>query len=270
MFRTRLLSGIVLVLLLLAFIIPGGWILLGGLLAVSLIGEFEMVRVIHIQKSPLAVIGYVATILYYVNLYTAWITDQRFLILLPCMIMFFVLVLLYPKIAFADLAFAAFVYLYVGVMLGYIFLLRNDAYGMYLVWLIFLSSWGCDTCAYCVGMLCGKHKFAPLLSPKKSVEGAVGGVLGSALLGAVYAYIFRDVFAQLSVSVWMVAVTCGVTAVFSQIGDLAASAIKRQYDVKDYGKLIPGHGGIMDRFDSVIVAAPVIYYLIIFFGRISG
>ena len=149
---------------------------------------------------------------------------------------------------------AFFAVVYVAVMLSFIYLTRNLPDGKFLVWLIFLCSWGCDTCAYCVGMLIGKHKMAPVLSPKKSVEGAVGGVAGAALLGVIYA-------AATQGPILKYAVICAVGALISMVGDLAASAIKRNQGIKDYGKLIPGHGGILDRFDSVIFTAPVIYFL---------
>ena len=109
-------------------------------------------------------------------------------------------------------------------------------------------------------MLIGKHKMAPILSPKKSVEGGVGGVVGAALLGAIFAACMNH-FASADVSPVLCAVICGVGGAISQIGDLSASAIKRNHEIKDYGKLIPGHGGILDRFDSVIFTAPIIYYL---------
>ena len=127
--------------------------------------------------------------------------------------------------------------------------------GHFHVWLIFLCSWGCDTCAYCVGMLIGKHKMAPVLSPKKSVEGAVGGVAGAVLLGILFAAATKGPLLEYTVE------RCVVGALISMVGDLAASAVKRNMGIKDYGKLIPGHGGILDRFDSVIFTAPVIYYL---------
>ena len=132
---------------------------------------------------------------------------------------------------------------------------------MYIVWLIFLCSWGSDTCAYCVGVLIGKHKMAPKLSPKKSVEGAVGGIVGTILLTILYGWIFMEQMGLTFKYVLILAGISGVGAVISMIGDLAASAIKRNYDVKDFGKLIPGHGGILDRFDSVIFTAPMVYYL---------
>ena len=132
---------------------------------------------------------------------------------------------------------------------------------MYFVWVIFISSWISDTCAYCVGMLFGKHKLAPILSPKKSIEGSLGGIIGSAIVGALFGYfIVEQVITEQQVT-WVFALIGGIGSIVSQIGDLAASAIKRNYDIKDYGKLIPGHGGIMDRFDSVLVTAPMIYFL---------
>ena len=132
-----------------------------------------------------------------------------------------------------------------------------------MVWMILISSWGCDTFAYVVGKLIGKKKIFPVLSPKKSLEGCVGGVLGAVLLGWLYGYFLVErIFPGESIA-WAIALICGVGAVMSMVGDLAASAIKRDHEIKDYGKLIPGHGGIMDRFDSVIVTAPMTYFLTI-------
>ena len=135
-------------------------------------------------------------------------------------------------------------------------------YGIYLVWMVFIASWISDTFAYFTGMLLGKHKLAPVLSPKKSIEGSIGGIAGSALAGALFGYLFSTQVSQ-EVNLTVVCAVLGALgSVISQIGDLAASGIKRNYEIKDYGKLIPGHGGIMDRFDSVIVTAPIIYFLV--------
>ncbi len=154
---------------------------------------------------------------------------------------------------------------YVAVMLSYVYQIRMLERGAYIVWLVFLCSWGCDTCAYCVGVLFGKHKMSPKLSPKKSVEGAVGGVVGSVLLTFLYVWIFRSAMdVTLNEAVILSAIS-GVGALISMVGDLTASAIKRNYEIKDYGNLIPGHGGILDRFDSVIFTAPIIYYLAVYF-----
>ena len=145
------------------------------------------------------------------------------------------------------------------VMLSFLYLLREGFdEGIYLVWFVFLASWGSDTCAYCVGVLIGKHKMTPKLSPKKSIEGAVGGVVGAALLFVLYTYFVINRYTAITLSLPLAAVLGAVGALVSMVGDLAASAVKRDHGIKDYGKLIPGHGGIMDRFDSVIVAAPIV------------
>ena len=175
-------------------------------------------------------------------------------VIISFMMFMFVYVFTYPKFKADQVMPAFFGVVYVAVMLSFIYLTRNLPDGKFLVWLIFLCSWGCDTCAYCVGMLIGRHKMAPILSPKKSVEGGVGGVAGAALLGAIYAAATGGKIAEY-------ALICAVGALISMVGDLAASAIKRNQGIKDYGKLIPGHGGILDRFDSVIFTAPAIYFL---------
>ena len=170
-----------------------------------------------------------------------------------------VYVFTYPGYRAEEVMAAAFGVLYVGVMLSCVSDQRTS--GRSLACMVDPPcSWGCDTCAYCAGMLFGKHKMAPVLSPKKSVEGAVGGVAGAALLGALYA-LAANHFGNLQASPLTYALICAVGALISMVGDLAASAIKRNRNIKDYGKLIPGHGGILDRFDSVIFTAPIIYFL---------
>jgi len=146
-------------------------------------------------------------------------------------------------------------------MLSYIYQVRILEDGALLVWLIFIGAWGSDTCAYCVGILIGKHKIAPKLSPKKSVEGCIGGILGASLMGFIYATIFQNHITGIVNPQVVFAIIGAASSVISQIGDMAASAIKRNHDIKDYGDLIPGHGGILDRFDSIIFTAPVVYYL---------
>lgn len=261
MFKTRLLSGIVLVLAALLLIITGGNVLLAGLTVVSLIGLFELYRIFHMEKELLGIAGYAAVLIYYANLIFKFIPDMEIFVLGLLILFMAVYVLTFPKYK-AEQTFAGFFgVFYVAAMLSCVYQTRMLPAGAYIVWLIFLCSWGCDTCAYCVGVLIGKHKMAPKLSPKKSIEGAVGGVLGAALLTIVYGFVFQK---QMDLSTEYIFVLAGISAigaVISMIGDLAASAIKRNYEIKDYGTLIPGHGGILDRFDSVIFTAPIIYYL---------
>ena len=261
MFVPRLLSGIVMVILAIVLIICGGNVLLFSTLFISLIGMFELYRVLQIEKTPLAICSYLITGLFYCNLGFGWITDPFILVMGLLILLMFVYVFAYPKYEAKDVMAAFFGMFYVGVMLSYVYQIRTLENGLYLAVLIFICSWGCDTCAYCVGMLIGKHKMSPILSPKKSIEGAIGGVLGTALLTVIYSLIFKAQMGLELNGIIMLAVIAAVAGLISMVGDLCASAIKRNYDIKDYGKLIPGHGGIMDRFDSMMITAPIIYYL---------
>ena len=259
MFKTRLISGIVLVIIALATIISGSWILFFTLLAVSLIGMRELYKVMKVSDEHVTVlelVGYLGAVLYYIAMKADFGNYGTMAIIISMILILFVYVFGYPKYHAEQVMAAFFGVVYVAVMLSFIYLTRSLPDGKFLVWLIFLCSWGCDTCAYCVGMLIGKHKMAPVLSPKKSIEGAVGGVAGAALLGVIYAAATQGKMAEY-------ALICAVGALISMVGDLAASAIKRNQNIKDYGKLIPGHGGILDRFDSVIITAPVIYLSLI-------
>ena len=261
MFKTRLLSGIILVALALALIFAGGNVLLAARFVISLIGMFELYRILQIEKSAAGNVGYLAAAVFYADLYDSFLPDRMALVIGALVLLMAVYVFTYPKYR-TEQIFAAYVGIfYVAAMLSYIYQTRMLEHGAYIVWLIFLCSWGCDTCAYCVGVLFGRHKMSPRLSPKKSIEGAVGGVVGSMLLTGFYAWVFRDAMqVQTQEILWLSAIG-GAGALLSMVGDLAASAIKRNYETKDYGTLIPGHGGILDRFDSVIFTAPVVYFL---------
>jgi phosphatidate cytidylyltransferase len=154
--------------------------------------------------------------------------------------------------------------LYVTVSITSLSLLRylDRENGVWAVILVFVISWISDTAAFAVGSLLGKHKLIPEVSPKKTVEGAIGGIVfatfGSLLYGFGLDYIFENVAVN-----YLVLGVCGaILAVVSQLGDLVASLIKREYGVKDYGNIMPGHGGLMDRFDSVIAVSTIL--LIIF------
>lgn len=261
MFKTRLLSGIVLVILALLLIITGGNVLLVSMAVLSLVGLFELYRVLKIHNSLLGYLGYLTVILYYADLKLHFLPDMMLLVVGALILILAAFVIRYPHYDATQMMGAFFGIVYVGVLVSYVYQTRMLPLGNVLVWLIFLSSWGCDTCAYCAGMLFGKHKMTPLLSPKKTVEGAIGGVCGSVLLTLLYGVIMGR-FVEIDSKAMVV---MGVIALFgsliSMVGDLAASAIKRNYDVKDYGKLIPGHGGILDRFDSVFFTAPIVYFL---------
>lgn len=272
MFRTRLLSGVVLIVIAFTAFFVGAPLLPLILFFISVVGYRELVKALGVSAAEQRkkfcapeIVGYVGITIYYliVLLTDLDCMENNILYFLACLIglflaELFVYVLTFPKYQAEQIAFAVFSFLYAPVMLSFIDFIRMGENGIYMVWFILICSWGSDTCAYCVGKLFGKKKIFPVLSPKKSLEGCIGGVLGAALIGFVYSWF---VMVRKPENLVVVVFICALGAVVSMVGDLAASAIKRNKGIKDYGKLIPGHGGIMDRFDSVIVTAPLIYFL---------
>lgn len=266
---TRCISGAVLVVIALVTILSGGYVLAATLFAISCIGFYELSKAckIHTGKmNALEVVCYLAIFAFYVI--TVFLSDDTMALLWA--VLFFlgimgVYVFAFPKFHAEQIMAAYFCVLYAPVMFSFIYRIRMTKYGMYLVWMVFIASWISDTFAYFTGMLLGKHKLAPVLSPKKSIEGSIGGIAGSALAGALFGYLFSTKVGQEINLIVVCAILGALGSVISQIGDLAASAIKRNHEIKDYGNLIPGHGGIMDRFDSVIVTAPIIYFLVYYF-----
>ncbi|MCR4716226.1 MAG: phosphatidate cytidylyltransferase [Lachnospiraceae bacterium] len=272
MFKERLAAGVLLVALMVVTLYFGGFATLAMVELISLLGIYELMRVPKNYSTELLLVTEIFTVVLYALLGTGY-TLRAYGFMYVFLMVVFLLVLMclyvfrYPKYKLQDITLAFFAIFYVGVMLSYIYSIRflNNG-GAYIV-LVFLAAWGNDTLAYCVGKLFGKHKMSPKLSPKKSIEGFVGGVVGAALLGVGYSFIFGKVTDTL-VDVKLIvafAVICGLGGAISVVGDLAASAIKRQYEIKDYSNLIPGHGGILDRFDSIIITAPIVYYLITIF-----
>ncbi len=288
MFRTRLISGIVLVIIALATIMTGGIVLALVLGAISLIAYRELTKACKVGKREkgfcaLEIAGFVMTVLYYIALFvTVESVDVHEVlpavypvvmvaIVLTLLVMLFIYVFTFPTYKAAQIMAAVFSFLYAPVMLSFIYLIREGfEEGNFLVWFVFLCSWGSDTCAYAVGVLFGKHKMTPKLSPKKSVEGAIGGIVGAALLFVLYTHFAINRYTDAYLPLALAALLGAIGALVSMIGDLAASAIKRDHDIKDYGKLIPGHGGIMDRFDSVIIATPLIFIGLVLLSQLEG
>ncbi len=269
MFITRLMSSAILVVLALLTILSGGYLLAAVLLFLALTAFRELTKACGLsgkdgRVGSLEMIGYAGITAYYLLMVFETSPIYLFLMLITILVAFmFLYVFAFPKYHAEQIMCAFFCVAYAPVMLSFIYLVRELSYGVYSVWMIFISSWICDTCAYLVGMLIGKHKLAPVLSPKKSIEGAVGGVVGAALVGALYGYLIVEPVVSEQKITWVFVLISAVGAVISQVGDLAASAIKRNHEIKDYGKLIPGHGGVMDRFDSVIFTAPMVYFLVL-------
>ena len=274
MFWTRLGSGIILVIIALLTMSIGGIPLLITLAIISMIAYRELTKALQgaadsKRLNALEIAGLIGVC----ALYTAVYFSEELNFMLLCIVAvfmaeMFIYVVTFPHFRAEQVVKAFFSFMYAPLMLSFVYLTRNCSHGFFMVWMILISSWGCDTCAYVVGKLIGKHKIFPKLSPKKSLEGCIGGVLGAGLLGLLYGHWFVEKVTPDQRVTWIIAFICAVGAVMSMVGDLAASAIKRNHNIKDYGTLIPGHGGIMDRFDSMIVTAPMIYFLTVLMIRL--
>lgn len=147
--------------------------------------------------------------------------------------------------------------------------MQNGTLGVYYILLPMVAAFCSDTFAFFAGLAFGKHKLAPSLSPKKTVEGSVGGLLGAVICCCIYGAVIQNVF-HLQVSYFALVLYGGIGSIVSQIGDLSFSYIKRQYGLKDFGNIFPGHGGVLDRFDSVVFCAPLIEVLIWLLPAFSG
>ncbi len=261
--KTRIISGAVLAGIAILTGLLGGPVLLFTLLFCSIVGMRELYLATGVMEkgkhvSIIAKTGFTAAGIYYLAI---WLLPSEYILPVAAICMLLILttyVATFPRYSSGQAITAVFGFFYLAVMLGFMYLTRMEPdNGILTVWLIYISAWGADTAAYFVGRFFGKHKMAPILSPKKTVEGALGGVIGAGLFGV----LFNLVFDRQQGNVWQFFVICACGAVISIFGDLTASAIKRDHGIKDYGHLIPGHGGILDRFDSVIFTAPVIYFL---------
>ena len=264
--KTRVISGIVIGIVLAAVLIPGGYVLSAALLIVSLIAFFELTRALGVHEegkkiNMLEACGYASILVHYIQMML--VKDYRYYIF-SIMFAFFLIMVCYvvtfPRFKASQAIFCFFCFIYAPVNMSFVYLLRIRHLGAYFAWVPFIA-WVCDTCAYFAGRAFGKHKMAPVLSPKKTIEGAIGGILGSVIVGGIIGYILYVNETHTPSTVWGLMIICFAGSIISQIGDLLASGIKRDHNIKDYGTLIPGHGGIMDRFDSVIFVIPCIYFL---------
>jgi len=256
--RTRILSGIIM-LPLLVFVFIGGNVLLLCFFLIGIMGLKEFYNGFdNLGIKPSLPIGLASTfLLYSINLLefedgTTWYMFWVFAVVLMSLLYLFKI----EERKLEDGMVTALGVFYVVFFSYHIILVEQlPEYGL-LVWLIFLTAFGTDSMAYFAGYFFGKHKLCPSISPKKTIEGSIGGIAGSVILCGVFAYfVMPFLFLQCIV----IGIMGGIV---SQFGDLTASLFKRKMGIKDFGNLIPGHGGILDRIDSLLFTAPFTYYYI--------
>ena len=268
----RYISGVVMFALLLLVTVPGENILWGALTVISIGAMFELYRVFDIQWKLPGIVGYLSVIVYYLFFLTGQMSGDRvtliFLFWLAGVVLInlTVMVFTYGKFTFEQIAASMTGVIYIGVLLSPLYLVRRQEYGLWKLYFMLVPACLTDMGAYTVGVLIGKHKFVPKLSPKKTWEGVFGGVFFGTLITVLFCMVINHFVGPVFV-IWQCAVIAVVCSMVSMIGDLAASAIKRMKNVKDYGKLIPGHGGILDRIDSILYVVPICYLMMELFAK---
>lgn len=251
----RTISGLVIVTLTILAIQLGNIYLYGFVFLLSIIGIHEFYDAVeNINIKPVRLVGYIGCIGFLLNtLGISWAKVSNIFIFAAILLLIYFFVKRDVKVS--DLGITFFSIFYIPFLFQHIIYLSDGAY----IWLVFIIAWGTDTFAYVFGMLFGKHKLCPNLSPKKTVEGSIGGILGAVSL--TYLYInYLEIGPY-----WTFLLIAFIGSIVAQIGDLTASKIKRITGIKDFGFIMPGHGGVLDRFDSILFIAPYTYYLLNYF-----
>ncbi len=250
---TRIISAIVGIPILIFIVMKGGILLNLGVLIVSLIALNEFYKSFKKKNiAPLNHIGYIFTFLLFL-LYDFYKGESFPLIFFAITIVLLIICLFNKRFTIIDISITLLGFIYIPYFLFHIILISNLANNL-IIWYIFIIPWSTDTFAYFSGYFLGSRQLIPDVSPKKTIEGSIGGVCGSILVSIIFSYIFLPNFIVHSIFLALFG------SILSQIGDLIASKIKRYVGIKDYGNIIPGHGGILDRFDSILITSPFIYY----------
>ncbi len=264
--KIRLASAAILVALLLLVTFAPPWVFTVAVCAVCLIVLHEiMVTFQQETKRSIVVIDYVFALLYMTTAFIKQADTNHFVMITILFVMALLIfsVINHKEIHFHDVCASLFLVIYSVMFLMPLSIMRHQENGLALVFLAFIGAWLPDTAAYFAGCLFGKRKLIPEISPNKTVAGAIGAVVGSIVAFMIYGAILSAAGLAVSfVRLFVLSLICGIVA---QFGDLSASMMKRAYKAKDFGNLIPGHGGLLDRVDSLIFVTPVVYYFITYF-----
>lgn len=254
---TRILTSAVGLIILFGALFAPPFVLSAAVLAVTAIMLAEMYRVLGCRRS-VNIVGYISAAAAAAGI----IADKAETAVVAAVGLYMIMVvLMHTKSNAKDVMAHGFVTLFITVFMCYIIKLRAETSALSVLW-IFIIAWMTDTGAYFSGVFLGKHKLVPHISPKKTVEGAAGGIIFCIVSCMLYYLILSKAqyggFSGVACAMYALIGLAG--SVLAQVGDFIASCIKRDYDVKDYGNILPGHGGLLDRFDSVVFIAPFVYY----------
>lgn len=263
-FKKRVLTAVIGIPVIVLLLLAPAPVMTGAVMICSVIGLYEFYTASGLKdKKLLCLLGFAAALVIPIVGGQLRPVDSLLLVYLYIVLLFVVMLLSHRTVTIRDLALLIVSLLYIPYFLSHITFIRTLPYGNFYVWLVFIGAFMTDSCAYFSGKLFGRHKLCPQISPKKTIEGAVGGVLGCGLSFMLFGLIVNLWFVRYldgqSMSYGWLFLLGLIAAVFSEIGDLVASIIKRQFAIKDFGHLLPGHGGILDRCDSIILVAPAIF-----------
>lgn len=259
MLRTRVITAVVGIPLLLYILYRGGicWQGLFILIALVALGEYHRMM-IQGGYQPLVIPSYLLLLVtLFVKAYPIWLEPLIFVILVASTAY---MIISFPQVKFADVALSLFAPIYLGFLLGFALKTAELQLAFPIVLLAFLLTWSSDIGGYFAGRFWGKHKLAPVLSPAKTIEGAVGATI----LPVLIAFLFFQIIHMDAVNTAYVLLLGLIAGILAQCGDLFESGLKRYFGVKDSGRIIPGHGGVLDRFDSFMFVIPWVYYFFMY------
>ena len=265
--KTRLLSAIVLVVILLAVVFfAADWVFSLAVCGLTFMIMAELTKVMRLETKPgIVITNYIFAALYMALGFLNLETQNAFIYLVTILFVMTLgafTVLDNSRIKLSDVCTSIFLVIYSVVFLMHLSFIRKLDNGIALLFMPLIGAYITDTGAYFTGMSIGRHKLIPSVSPNKTVEGAVGGIVAAVVGFVIYGVIMTSI--GLTVNYLLLIILAVLCAVAAQLGDLTASVIKRNYSVKDFGHLIPGHGGMVDRVDSLMFVAPIVYYFITF------
>ena len=264
--KTRIVTGLVAFALLVAVLLLPPIALYGAFSVLCAMGIYEMFAVTGLKKHRellVAAMAFGAVAPFFRHAYGHWL----WAVATAVWVLLIVVVSLkkLDTLCIQDVGLASFLTLLISVGLSCIAYCRTlNEYGIFYLMLALIIAWGSDIGAYFTGTVCGRHKLCPRISPKKTVEGFIGGWVSGILLCLLWVFIWNRCCPEglAPVSFWQVALVALFLSPLSVLGDLFASLIKRQYDTKDYGSIMPGHGGVMDRFDSLTLVGPFLFAIL--------
>ncbi|MBQ9692084.1 MAG: phosphatidate cytidylyltransferase [Clostridia bacterium] len=266
--KKRILTGVIGIVLLSPFIVfSHTWALVALMLLFSITGVYEMLKCTGALKNMvIAIPSFIVTAAAQILTKVTWFGGDKYTSAMLLVYTAYAVLLMMGavfskgKIKIADAAISAVTTTYISFGFSSLILLRDREFGMVLFILALLIPWVSDAMAYFVGVFFGKHKLIPEVSPKKTVEGAVGGIVGVCVATVIFGLIMQFGFNKIPNYILLMALAF-VGGLLGMCGDLIASLIKREYGIKDYGNLFPGHGGVMDRFDSTIAVSSFMYVI---------